>query len=71
MSVTRAKFTCTQVEQDENGSHAKFEPVVSGSTENEDFFKWTPWGSIEMGTINPNVQFEEGQEYYVDFTKAE
>lgn len=71
MSITRAKFKCTNVEFQGEGSSVKLEPVVSGSSENEDFFKWTPYGSIEIGTINPNVKFEEGEQYYVDFIKAE
>jgi hypothetical protein len=68
--MTRAKFKCVDVKEGPDGSQVKLEPVVSGSQENESFFKWTPWGSIEIGTVNPNVKFEVGQEYYVDFTKA-
>lgn len=70
MSITRAKFKCFQVEEQGEGSSVKLEPVVAGSPENEDFFKWTPYGLIEIGTVNPNVKFEEGKEYFVDFTEA-
>lgn len=68
--ITRAKFTCVKVEALDEGSNVKLEPVTSGGEENDSFFKWTPFGSIEIGTINPNVKFEEGKEYYVDFSEA-
>jgi len=46
---------------------------MSGSPENESFFKFTPWGSIEIGTINMAAlaQFERGAEFYVDFIRAD
>lgn len=69
--MTRAKFECTKVEKGENGSIATFHPVTCGSEENERFFTLTPYGQIFIGTINPNVMFEIGKEYYVDFTPAE
>jgi len=48
------------------------ETVASGSAENRSFWRWTPSGSIELSTINPNVlaEMELGREYYVDFTVA-
>ena len=48
------------------------EPVYCGSKENDEFFKWTPYGQFEIGTINLNAseQFCEGQEYYIDISQA-
>lgn len=48
-------------------------PVISGSKENEEFYKWTPGGNIQLSTINEAAakQFEMGKEFYVDFTPAE
>lgn len=80
MSPVRAKFRVTQTVQ--NAAHGKHEkpthtirlsPVTSGSPENEEFYKWTPGGSIELSVVNDETaqQFELGQEYYVDFTPAE
>lgn len=48
-------------------------PVTSGSDENAEFYAATPSGSIDLATVNQQAgeQFELGQEYYVDFTKAE
>jgi len=69
--MTRAKFKCTEVTQLEVGERIKLEPVTSGSKENESFFKWTPYGQIMIGTINPDIKFIPGSEYYVDFTEIE
>lgn len=50
----------------------KFTAVADGSAENKEFFRWTPSGQINIGTLNPAAwkQFELGREYYVDFTPA-
>jgi hypothetical protein len=71
--VVRAKFKCVELTQTENGEKIKLIPVSSGSKENENFFKWTPYGSIEIGTINTEAakEFNVGKQYYVDFTLAE
>ena len=68
----RAKFKVKELTQTEYGERIKLEPVIGGSPENESFFKWTPSGVIEMGTINTDAakEFEVGKEFYVDFTKA-
>lgn len=71
MSV-RAKFKVETITQNESGSNVKLVPVVSGSEENEKFFRYTPFGAIEIGTVNKDAaaQFSPGDEFYVDFTKA-
>lgn len=48
-------------------------PVMGGSEENKEFWKYTPTGKIEMHLDNENAlkAFEGMGEYYVDFTKAE
>lgn len=70
--TVRAKFRCTAKNQSESGYTLIFEPVTSGSAENDSFYKWTPWGKLEMGTVNPEAaeQFEPGKTYYLDFTSA-
>lgn len=70
--TVRAKFKVESVKlNDVDGGTVKLTPVISGSAENESFFKWTPWGSIEIGTINMAAfaQFEQGAEFYVDFIR--
>jgi hypothetical protein len=72
MSV-RAKFKVTSITYTEvNGAAVALSPVISGSKENEDFFKWTPSGEIRLSTINEDaaVQFKPGTQFYVDFTPA-
>lgn len=70
--MVRAKFTCTNKEEVDGGFKISLSPVTCGSAENEDFFKWTPYGSCSIGTINGSAaeEFEVGKEYYVDFTPA-
>lgn len=48
-------------------------PVVSGSPENEAFFKMTPGGSLSLSTVNDAVieALPVGKEFYVDLTPAD
>lgn len=73
MDMVRCKFKCTQKIEKESGFQVAFEPVTSGSAENEQFFKWTPFGGMEFGTINEEAakQFVPGKEYYIDISPAE
>jgi hypothetical protein len=68
----RAKFTVFSIAPNGDGVEIDLIPVVTGSPENEQFYSFTPWGSIKLGTVNASAaeQFEVGKEYYVDFTKA-
>lgn len=70
--VCRAKFRLVSRNENQAGYSLAFEPVTSGSPENDQFFKWTPWGNVEIGTINPAAAegFKVGGEYYLDFTPA-
>lgn len=70
MPLTRAKFRCTEITTTSLGQRVKMEPVTNGCTENAQFFKLTPYGSVDMGTLNPEVEFKPGKCYYVDFTEA-
>jgi hypothetical protein len=67
--MVRAKFECT--EKDSAGN-VGFMTVYTGSTENEKFFRATPFGTIIMGILNEDAakEFEVGKQYYVDFTEA-
>jgi hypothetical protein len=74
MSV-RAKFKCfskTPATDAPDCGSVSFQPVFTGSPENEEFFNLTPAGSISLATLNPVAfaKFEVGKEYYVDFTPA-
>lgn len=69
----RAKFKVEEVTFTKDGGRIILLPVTSGSPENDEFFKWTPYGKIEIGTINAEAikQFNPCDQFYVDFTKAE
>ena len=66
----RAKFKCTELTLTEHGHRAKFVPVTSGSPENEKFYKYTPGGSLELGTIK-EMPFSLGKSYYLDIIEAD
>lgn len=70
--TVRSKFKVQSVTSTEAGAAIKLGPVVSGSPENAEFFKYTPAGEISISTINPAAaeQFKPGAEFYVDFTPA-
>lgn len=76
MAQVRAKFVCNGIQdnpQYENKT-VSFTPVISGSEENKSFSKYTPAGSVSLSIsyeTEASNYFEEGQEYYLDFTKAE
>lgn len=71
--MVRAKFRVTGKESfGDNGTRVTLLPVVDGSEENKEFFRWTPGGSISLDTVNDAAaeQFVPGAEVYVDFTPA-
>lgn len=71
--MMKCKVKLDSVSLNEDGTAAVvFTPVTSGSIENQEFFHYTPWGKIELGTINRKIvaQLEVGREYYVDFIEA-
>lgn len=69
----RAKFKCHV--KDETHKCVKLSPVVSGSEENKEFFSYTPGGEISLflgdKATSAFASFEQGKEYYVDFTPAD
>lgn len=70
--VTRCKFKCDSVTFNMSSANVLLTPVVTGSKENESFFKYTPYGKFEFGTINKDAaeQFVPGNEYFIDITQA-
>lgn len=70
--TVQAKFKVTSILQNINGNTVKLEPVTCGSEENNNFFKWTPYGTIEMGIVSDETikQFVVGTEMYVTFSQA-
>lgn len=71
--MVRAKFKVDETSKNVYNEKVILSPVSSGSRENEDFFKTTPSGKIELWVKNPEVmkQFEVGKQFYIDFTAVE
>jgi hypothetical protein len=86
MSKVRAKFVVTNITEPVEATRFLGEgkteqtqaqtitliAVTSGSKENEEFYVNTPGGTITLNTVNVDAakQFEQGAEYYIDFTRA-
>ena len=68
----RCKMRCTQVSFKKDGAELLFNPVTTGSKENNTFFKYTPSGEFKIRTINTELAatFIPGEDYYVDFSHA-
>lgn len=79
MANVRAKFIVRAKEASlyagQELTTVKLDPAYSPdpNSENGKFWKYTPMGKIELGTINKAAAdaFELGREYYIDFTRAE
>jgi len=72
--TTRGKFQCQSEKRGYWGTAKTygFSAVCNdGTPENERFHKYTPSGSIEITVDKPNVTFELGKFYYVDFSEAQ
>lgn len=70
----RAKVRCSKAEKYAGGESVAFEAVYSDdkAQENYSFSQATPSLSLQMQISNPSAlgQFEQGKEYYLDFTPA-
>lgn len=73
--MVRAKFRVSYIARAEGYERISMHPVYSSDpdSENAKWSKATPAGLFEMHINNPAAlgQFEEGKEYYIDFTPAE
>lgn len=64
-------MVCLKLEQQhgQEGGTVRLSPVTGyGGLENKEFWKFTPSGTFEFNSINPDAyrQFKLGDEYYVD-----
>jgi len=73
----RAKFECTFIngsDEVNETSTLNFSACIDGSPENKEFSKYTPGGSVQIAMDNNSEAlkyFEEGREYYLDFTRVQ
>lgn len=77
MNPTRCKVRLTSISEAYNhGRTVKFQPVQSGSAENNQFYAATPSGSMEFTVSEQAAKSlgldvgKLGSEFYVDFTPA-
>lgn len=69
--MVTCKFKCVRVSLTEGGDDVEFDVVVGGSEENDKFFRYTPWGHLNIGLINHELNsFEPGLEYFINITPA-
>ena len=80
MVVMRAKMKINHIDKRYSGQEVLyFNPVskseaypADGIDENNSYARWTPSGMLSLTVANPALhgKFAEGEEYYLDFTKA-
>ncbi|WP_327587024.1 hypothetical protein OHA25_08435 [Nonomuraea sp. NBC_00507] len=69
--TVRAKFRCTSVETySQPGTRTfRFSAEYDADVpEDRRYAKYTPSGELRIQVDNPNVSFEPGTSYYLDFT---
>lgn len=80
MSNMRAKMEVSNIVAGVNSETLHFRAVSKseaypedGADENNTYAMWTPTADLQMQVNNPALlgKFEIGEEYYLDFTKAE
>lgn len=61
----------TWMSGDKKVANLEFGIVCGTDEENKKFFEWTPFGKMELGTVNQAVldSLDLNQEYYVIITK--
>jgi hypothetical protein len=71
--MVRCKFKCMSKTETSDGFKINMQPVTCGSEENKKFFNYTPYGSLEIGTVNHEAaaQIKVGHEYLIDITEVE
>lgn len=71
--TVRAKFRCTSVETFAAGTRTfRFSAEYDTSVpEDQRYARYTPSGELRLAVDNPNVSFEPGISYYLDFTPVE
>lgn len=80
MSAMRAKMKINHIDKRHEGYETLYmNPVArnsaypaDGADENNTYAKFSPSGMLSLTIANPDLlgKFQEGEEYYLDFTKA-
>jgi len=74
--MVRAKFRCSSIVPgfSEGQKKVSLYAIYGGEGENADYAKATPSGSLDLlidGSTKAVDFFEQGKDYYLDFTPAE
>ena len=66
----RTKFRVNSVNHNVDGTQVGLSVVTWGSSENDQYFKATPFGTINLGLLSHETgkAFVPGKDFYVDFT---
>ena len=79
MQTMIAKFSVTNViKHSDQCEELQFAAVTSkpfdanGASEDNDFARWSPSGSLSITVTNPNLigKFKPGKKFYLNFTEA-
>ena len=69
----RAKFRLQSKHEEFGGNFINYQFNAVGADEvpeNQRYHKYTPSGSLNITVNNPDVSFELGKMYYLDFSEA-
>lgn len=71
--TVRAKMRVESITKYASGTQVQMNPVTCGSKENENFYKYTPGGGMNLLMLKDEVAelFVPGKEYYIDITAAD
>ena len=75
MNTVRCKFVCYERAERYDSYNRmtvysyRFNAVISGSEENQQFWRWTPGGQLTVDAVKQNL-FEPGKEYYLDLSPS-
>lgn len=50
-----AKFSCEEITENKAGFRVNLLPVMNGSKENIEFYKYTPGGNISLSLLQPET----------------
>lgn len=71
MEKVRAKFCVVgRTEKQDGNFEIAMAAVIGDNPENNEFFKYTPYGKFDMGLVTAKTAkiFNPGREFYLDFT---
>jgi antitoxin component YwqK of YwqJK toxin-antitoxin module len=70
--MIRAKFVCESTAESYGNEQVTLRAVYGNGEANKEWSQWTPNGQCMLTISNPEAKgkFEQGKEYFLDFTPA-